>query len=77
MAFDWRIAIVILQSLTIVVTVTSFLVLRLNDLTHVSKDIGEIKKDIKEIGVKLGEVSDAQIKRDVLCDERYGVKHKP
>ena len=69
--FDWKIAIFALQALTVLVTVTSFFVFKFNDMRHLGEDITKINTSIKEINKNIVKITNAQIKRDAVCDTRH------
>lgn len=71
MTFDWRLAIFALQFVSTMVTIAIFLIIKFNDLKHLTINVGKISKNIDKIFCKFDKVEKAIIKRDAICEERH------
>lgn len=74
MQFDWKLGILIFNVLVVGGNIIAYLSLRLNDIRHISEDIGEIKKKEEKIFKRLGRVEKAITIRDAVCAERHPKK---
>lgn len=68
---DWKAAIFALQTVTVLVTITSFFTLKFNDMRHLAKAVESLKGDVKDVSLKVMEMSEAQVKMTAICDTRH------
>lgn len=68
---DWKIGIFILQIILICSNIITFMILKFNDLKHLSADVKGITKEMKEFKTEFKKVSDKVIAIDVRCEERH------
>lgn len=80
--FDWKLPLFILQTLTMLITVASFIVIKFNDLAHLHEQVTEIKNKDKEdtkehkeelhqINLSIRRLENKIVKRDAICNERH------
>lgn len=53
---DWKVYLFLMQVVTTIVTVVSFLTIKFNDLRHLGKDVSEIQTELKAINRKVNHI---------------------
>ncbi len=71
---DWKIVALGLQFILTLFTAFGILVIKLNDIKHISKYVEEIKKTDKSILKSIVKIEKDIIKRSVICEERHPKK---
>lgn len=68
---DWKIGLFILQIIVICANIATFMIIRFNDLRHLSNSVKEITAGIKELNTEFKKVSDKVIAMDATCKETH------
>jgi len=74
--FDWKIGLFILQIITAMISLTGFLVIRFNDLHHLSLDMKATKQKLNEIEKDINAIKEKQSAQLAVCDERHGISKR-
>jgi len=53
---DWKFYLFLMAVINTIVTSVAFLTIKFNDLAHLGKDVGDIKKDVKELNSKVNQI---------------------
>lgn len=68
---DWKIILFISQVLVLGGNVATFMVIKFNDLRHLSKEVKELTNEIKSFKKEFKKVSDSVIAIKATCNETH------
>lgn len=72
--FDWKLGLFILQGITLIISTAGFILVKFNDLRHLSIDLNEIKEKLNDVGKEVNKIKEKQSAQIAICDERHGIK---
>ena len=71
---DWRFWLVTVSLIKDFILVLGIILVKFNDLRHLSEDMEENKTELKNINKQLVKIGKAIVKRDAICEERHSKK---
>lgn len=75
--FDWKLGIFILNFIILIINAIIFIMIKFNDLKHLTASVIEIKQKIDKIFTRLGKIEKEQYARKIICEERHADKKLP
>jgi len=73
--FDWKFYLFVIAICQIALTTYGFAIIKFNDLKHLSKDVGEIKDDVKVLSSKVIKIDkDGAVQKQRITDLEKSIK---
>lgn len=68
---DWKFWLVVISIIKDFIVVLGVILVKFNDLHHISKDVKDLKSNINKIFNKLGKIEKSQVAITTRCNERH------
>lgn len=68
---DWKFWVFTVSVLKDIVLVLGIILVKFNDMKHLTESVKGVEKSLSKIFTRLGKVEKAIVKRDAICEERH------